>query len=138
MHAASAGHTKTVKLLLDYNADPNAVDDVERTAIEHAAGNADVVETMLAHHNTDNGCKRGSALLNATIYGHTDIVKALIDNGIPLEALDNDNSWTPLKAAAYFGHTEIKSLIKDAIKKGQAPEASTKKETYQIPTIDNN
>ncbi|HLA50394.1 MAG TPA: ankyrin repeat domain-containing protein, partial [Thermodesulfovibrionia bacterium] len=55
-------------------------------------------------------------LIMASKYGHTDIVKILLDKGADVNAkmLFLGKSETPLSNAEKEGHTEIVKLLKDA------------------------
>jgi len=51
-----------------------------------------------------------TALHTAAYYGHTEVVKLLLNNGADIEAKDDDD-WTPLHFAARFRHTEVAELL---------------------------
>ncbi len=115
-HAAMAGHTEVVRLLIENGADLKA----ERNGFIplHSAayrGQVNVVRILLASGSevnvkTDFG---HTPLLLAASHGHTDVVRILIENGADLNAKDVNGS-TAIHNAAFYGHTAVVRILLDA------------------------
>ncbi len=85
MYAASGPYEETVRLLLEWKADPLAVDQEERfTALMFAAaeGHADVVQTLLRHGSDKDivDVDGDKALDFAARNGHEEVVRLLSDS----------------------------------------------------------
>lgn len=48
-----------------------------------------------------------TALVHSSNFGHTDVVKMLVQNGADVNLSDPTNRCSPIAAAAFSGHTEI-------------------------------
>ena len=82
MSAASAGHTKVIRTLLDNGADVNALTTYGETA-----------------------------LMLAAMRGHTETARVLLINGADVNARD-EKGRTALMYAEHLGHTDIVKLLK--------------------------
>jgi hypothetical protein len=77
-YACSNGHTDVVQILLENNCD---IHDAINGACE--GGYKDIVEILIKHNvdiNQRGGFLDTSPIVYACVYGHTDIVKLLLDN----------------------------------------------------------
>ena len=105
MCAARRGHARVVAQLISAGAQLEAKDDVEATALHHAASQRDSIALLVQHGALiDARSTNGSTpLSNAASSGCDNAVALLISLGAELETKDNDG-WTALAKAAYFGH----------------------------------
>lgn len=108
------GRVEAVKLLLAHDADINAADAGQETALFKAAsrGHAEVVRILLengaAVHTRDN--RGNTPLLHAAAHGHTQVVKLLLDHGADVNA-KNQQDWNALMQACTIGHFETAKLL---------------------------
>lgn len=118
MLASYEGHSTTMRLLCENDADPNLRDVNRRTALMYAASgpNAHAVEILLAHGaqvNLTDGEEGWTALMFAAAEGHADIVTLLLRNGADPGLMDIDG-----ESAAYFarsnGHSDVAALLEKA------------------------
>lgn len=82
--AAFLGNERIMKILLDYGANPTALDNMENTALHIAAEK-----------------------------GYTDLVKIMLDKGAPVDQ-PNLIGTTPIMAAAQNSHSELAKILADA------------------------
>ena len=70
------------------------------------------VRASLAHESLPaNSEEIMQALMRAALIGHTSAVRALLDGGADVNAIDR-NGWTPLMEAVFAGHAEtIRALL---------------------------
>jgi ankyrin repeat protein len=130
--AAMSGDLENVKLLLAHGANP-----AEKALGEAVTfGYPDVVRTLIAAGaNADIVESSGINLLHwATITDRPALIPALIEAGVPINAMD-DNGFTPLMYAATidFGDTAVlKALLKAGADKtirnfeGRTPQAQAR------------
>lgn len=115
IEAVKQGDTVAVKELLAKEADVNAKDRHDNTALMVAAreGAPETVKVLIkAGADVDAKDEVGwTPLIYASIHGRTGIVKALIEAGADVNAKDK-NSKTVLRWAADEGHAEIVNLLK--------------------------
>jgi ankyrin repeat protein len=106
MHAAYAGNTDVVELLLAHGAPVDARDDVGSTALILAArkGRLPVVRRLLVHGADVNAtdCGGSTALIGAAWTGKAAVVRALLANGADVKARDR-SGWSALGYAALSG-----------------------------------
>jgi len=70
------------------------------------------------------------ALMRAALIGHTTAVRALLDGGAEVNAID-PNGWTPLMEAVFAGHTDtIRALVE------QGADVNTKDQTGWTPLME--
>ncbi|KAJ3212814.1 hypothetical protein HDU67_003619 [Dinochytrium kinnereticum] len=112
--AAAGGHLDTVVLLLDRNAEVDAVDSIKETALLKAAfhGHDQVVSVMLErnaqiNHQSDEGF---SALHKACFEGHTKAVQVLIAKGADIN-LQSQDGVSPLMLASLGAFSDIIRML---------------------------
>jgi len=140
MHSAAGGDYAKVKRLIEEGADVNAQDKEGWTALMRASqnGHTEVVKLLIEAEAAVNamtysvmyfknifgapvpgkepgGPTEGgyTALMGASEYGYTEIVKLLIEEGADVNAQDY-MGYTAFNFASKEGHTEIIKLLRDA------------------------
>ncbi|KAG8201362.1 hypothetical protein JTE90_016838 [Oedothorax gibbosus] len=119
-HACLNGHKDVVELLLSHEASANIVDHKGCTPLHLASwsGNAEIVELLLTqgpsfpsvnHMNFDHE----SALHSAAQYGHTDIIKLLLENKC-YPSVRNVRNESPLDLASQYGRLETVECLLNA------------------------
>ncbi len=117
--AASAGQTEVVKVLLDADAKPDAMDRNGRTplmaAVQKRDTNIDTLKALIAGGadvNTKDKRSGASVLCWASgLWGSIEMVELLLEAGSDVNVTDNRGD-TPLMWAARFGTTEsVKAII---------------------------
>ncbi|KAL6799179.1 ankyrin repeat-containing domain protein [Trichoderma sp. SZMC 28013] len=112
LSAAYGEHEKTVKLLLEYGADPNASDIDGITPIAGSAGDGHeaVVKLLLEYGADPNASDEGgiTPLARGADGGHEAVVKLLLEYGADPNV---GRELTPLAAAAKKGYGEIVRLL---------------------------
>ncbi len=105
MAASSYGDLAVVKALVEAGANVSAVNGSESTALGFASwpGHLEIVEYLL-QNDADNN--RGMPLQQAASHGNLDVVKALVEAGADLNAIDEDGG-TALSWAADPGRFEV-------------------------------
>lgn len=107
--AASNGHAEVVKLLLERGANVNAKDSFyETTALNSATskGRAQVVKLLL-----ENGAEgKEQALVMAAFFGHTEVVKVVLEKG----GFKPETLSDALGAATKNNHAAAAELLKKA------------------------
>ena len=133
--AVTNGHTETVKLLINREAEVNYVNPNNNCSVLMEAvgrGHRDTVELLIdegADVNFVNLNTAWSVLMNAVERGHRDIVELLINKGAQVNYLHPDSGWSVLRVAAAYGHTAIVKLIID---KGAKVNYVTQKDGWSI------
>jgi ankyrin repeat protein len=134
--AADRGHRESLQALLEATPDLDATDPLGRTAAMWAAlrGHADVVGDLVAQGadlNHKDRILKDTALMLATAWGHTGVVKVLTGSGMAQTrrsgvvgtifgkgGLDVDGTnrlgWTAVMYAARHGHTDIARALVEA------------------------
>ena len=93
--AAYLGDVDATKMLIEDNAEVNAVDDDKWTALHLAAekGHVDVAKVLIQNgadvNAVDERQMDGTSLRSSE--GHVDVVKVLIQNGADVNAVHKDN-----------------------------------------------
>ncbi|KAJ7291204.1 ankyrin repeat-containing domain protein [Mycena rebaudengoi] len=131
--AAKAGHTEVVQLLLENGANINAADEHTASALEAAASwdgspiptnrqdsedekRRKLAEARLTHVRflLDNGAdvhaRNDGALREAAKAGNTEIVQLLLENGVNINAADEDTASALEAAACWDGSPNPLSL----------------------------
>ncbi|XP_076990328.1 ankyrin repeat and SOCS box protein 3 [Tamandua tetradactyla] len=113
--AASQGHWKIIKILLEAGADPNAPTLEETTPLFLAVenGQIDVLRLLLRHGANVNGSHSmcgWNALHQASFQENAEIIKLLLKKGANKECQD-DFGITPLFVAAQYGKLESLSIL---------------------------
>ncbi len=114
IQSSQEGHCDVVRLLLQSEADVNAVTAAGKTAVMQASknGHYDVVELLLerggeVNRVTPAGC---SALILASENGHCNVVKLLLDREAEVNRVTL-NGCTALTQASQNGHCDIVKLL---------------------------
>ena len=114
-HTVKWGSARSVQMLLDAGADPSIGNEDERTPLCWAAGDGkeDFIELLLKHHGMDiNKPERlgRSPLSEASINGHTKVVRMLLAKGVDIESKDKEGR-TALTLAAISGHKVVAKVL---------------------------
>ena len=116
MIACSYDKQQVVEMLLNYRADPNLFDDVNRSALMFACynGHPEIVRLLLqADAEKNSKCSEGkTALMYATQCRHEEIVQILIEDGADIEVLDN-NDMSALDYAKSDGLATIVKILEN-------------------------
>ena len=121
--AAQSGDARTVAVLLQGGADPNAREGKTLSPLHWAVwkGHVDIVQLLLqagADHTALN--KWGKTPLHwASWLGHGDVARVLMQHGAASSKLDDDG-WTPLHLAARFKHGDTVRIL---LENGAPPNA---------------
>ena len=110
MYAALYGDARSVRLLLDNDADPNARNDAGATALMWAVDDPETTRLLLEHGadpNVRSADGRTPLLVAAGRSGASDVVKALLDRGAKLEG------QAVLSQAADAGDAAVMRLLID-------------------------
>jgi len=119
--AASRTLPELIEYAISKGMDVNDVNDLDSTPLSIAADRVakDAVACLLrngADPNVGHG-KHATAIVDAVIAGHLNIVKILIDHGADVNATyrasDNGESINPLSFAEDYGHKEIAALLRE-------------------------
>ena len=116
-HAAKAGHTAAVALLLSHGADPDSKEaETDQTPLYIASehGYSAVCEKLLAagadinsrNQRTDQYTFDETPLHTAALHGHLPVTQLLINHDADLNA-PNDKGWVPLREGLRCEDTEI-------------------------------
>ncbi|KAF2196646.1 ankyrin [Delitschia confertaspora ATCC 74209] len=100
-------------LLLRNKAEFGAVDEEGDTELCHAAynGNKDLAELLIQYGATVTTVnKQGRTPFHWSTAGSLSVTKLLLANGASSTAIDN-NKWTALHTAAYYGNTEVAQFL---------------------------
>ena len=123
LQATEKGDVRTVAGFLDKGLDPNTADLQGNTLlmISARAGQKDLVTFLIGRKAsiTRRSPHGDTALMFASLGGHLEIVKLLVEHGAAI----NQDGWAPLHYAAFEGHPDVvKFLIfKGADKNALAP-----------------
>lgn len=120
--AAHVGHRDAARLLLQFGADPNAMDARRYDIVTIAAVRDDVamIRVALAGGASAKNITSpydGTALIAAAHLGHAEVVRTLIEAGAPLDHVNN-LGWTALMESIVLGdggknHTAtLQALVK--------------------------
>jgi len=120
--AAHYGNLEAVQILIDYNADVNAVSHSKLSFIPsntalHAslagARNIDVIRLLLAHHARTNICdSNGHTCLHTAAFhdDNLDIIRLLIDHGADVNS-KAEGGDTALQLAIQQGNPKVAELL---------------------------
>lgn len=118
--AAANGHDHIVRLLLMRGAALNKANSYGWTPLMHASRNGHpiIVATLLQQRQADINAVTGlgaSALTFAARGGHIQVVRQLVEAGIELTLSGgaNECDFTPLLAAALYGHDAVLRFLLD-------------------------
>lgn len=115
MLAAEEGHDEFIKHLLGNDADVGIADNSGQTALAWATdeGHEEIARLLMDHeekHGVTLAPHDDKDLFWAVKGGHTDAVRALLEEDADINALD-DEERTPLSHAAERGYGEIVSVL---------------------------
>ena len=120
MTAAKAGNPDVVRALLTGGTNVSLLQMAEQRAavqIAEAAGYAPPTNptsvTNFADVNARERWYGRTALMIASVEGHPDVVRMLIEAGSPIDLLDEEGS-TALSLARSFGHLDVAATLVDA------------------------
>jgi ankyrin repeat protein len=113
--AAQEGDFKRVKLLIADGADVNAKSRDQWMPLTIAAQGFDVetAKTLFGQGAALDSDQGWTALMIATIEGHVEVVRALLEHGAQVNA-GNNKGWTALRFAVSMDETEILRVLLDA------------------------
>ena len=112
-YTALSGHVDVVKVLIQNDADVNAVDKDKWTPLHYAATkHVDVAKVLIQNGADVNAVDKTkwTTLHSAASNGHLDLAKVLIQNGADVNAADKYN-LTPLHESAFNGHVDVSKLL---------------------------
>jgi len=112
--AARYGHVDVAKLLIQNEADVNAVCKADMTSLHLATryGHVDVAKLLIQNGADVNAVDKydWTSLHLATRYGHVDVAKLLIQSGADVNAVNNDND-TSVHVTASTGNVDVAKLL---------------------------
>jgi ankyrin repeat protein len=120
MSAARNGHVSTIEMLLKAN--PDQIDEVTAAGdtaliLAACAGHLRAVETLIRHgadvHAARKGGDGGTALMDAALHGHDEVVSYLLSKCARPETKDK-RGWTALMSAASNGHLSTIEMLLQA------------------------
>ena len=72
------------------------------------SGNLERVQVLMKRGVDMNNSNKGrTPLFVASRYGHSAVVRFLVEQGADMEKAGKDDNWTPLMTASYYGHEEV-------------------------------
>jgi uncharacterized protein len=118
--AVENGDTKNVDMLIKDGVDVNTKGYYAETPLYIAAchGHTEIVRMLIengAYLNARTDYDDATPVYIATCHRHTEIVRMFIENGADLD-IQNVDTYTPLSASRYYGHTEIFTMLQNAHK----------------------
>lgn len=125
-YAAGNGHGSVVKALLKAGARADLRDEIGGTPIFYAlcTGQQGIASQLMKGVKVDSVDEiRRTLFLSATMKGHEDVAKLLIENGADIEWKDGEYERTALIWAARHGH---KTAVRLLLEKGANVEAKEK------------
>ena len=116
LEACSQGHVDAARMLLDRGAN---IDTPTETTLDSALtwactlGNEQVVDLLLSQntdveHRTKDGC---TALMFASLAGHIEVARMLLDHGAEINVESDSNKDSPLTFACWKGHQDVVELL---------------------------
>lgn len=115
--ATEMGKLNNVKFFLNQNATINYIDENEFTPLLYACknGHLEIVKTLVEHGaiiEAVPGCHQNLTPLHmAACRGQTEIMAYLLSKGANLQAMDSEDSWTPLCWACDAGNINAANFI---------------------------
>jgi len=115
--ACSGGHFKVVELLLKRgaNKEHHNVNDYSPLTLAAFGGHVNIIKLLLsngAEINSRTGSKRGiSPLMMAANNGHVEAVRILLEMGSDINAIIDNNGYSALTLACYYGRPKIVQLL---------------------------
>ena len=114
-HAASKGYYDLCKVLLEYGADIDCINDISSPLGYAAEEHLDIVKLLVEHgadlDNYENAIS--SALDTAARKGNLDIVRYLVEKGADINRLTTTNYFSPLDWSIIYGHEDVSQFLKE-------------------------
>jgi ankyrin repeat protein len=111
--ASREGRAEVARLLLQHNADVNATDAGDSTALHLASlmGHVDIAQILLDHGADINAISdHGTPLYRASISGHLEVARLLLKRGADMN-IQGPEHQTPFQAATKQGYARIAQLL---------------------------
>ena len=111
--AAKEGNAGTVKLLLDTALNGmSAIDCDDQVQVVSDEGPTEIMKLLLYKVPTNKYTKMyGNALMAASLGGHTEVVKTLLENGTDMINVQGGEYGNALQAASYKGSCEVVKIL---------------------------
>ncbi|MEL6467964.1 MAG: ankyrin repeat domain-containing protein [Pseudomonadota bacterium] len=113
-HAIEGEFMDTVEALLDGGADPRKVSQEGKTVLRLACelGNLRILRKVLKDKRaTENKAQVASAFRAASIFGHAEVIDALVDHGVSIDAWLGARRSTAVYFAGHVGNLETTRQI---------------------------
>lgn len=119
--AIQQGNLSAVQALLEQGASPLRLDGFAESPLSLACqkGHVEIVKVLIQHGAAVHIAGRETPLHTAAYHGQRACAQALLDAGLPVDAVD-ERGTTPLSHAAWNGHS---ALIEDLLSRGAQVDA---------------
>lgn len=114
LYAVQSKSTEAVQILLEFGADPHQK-SWDGTPFEAANYSSEAIAKLMTaaergKNNAVSNVAREDMLRSAAYQGKVDLVRSLIQEGVNIEA-PNENDWTALMSATARGHLAVVQLL---------------------------
>ncbi len=114
--AAQQGRYALVKILLEYQANPNVLNRVGQTPLSWAAryGHIDIVNLLIAYGAAPNHSGKTymlTPLMAAAVGGHYEVASLLLKHQAKVDQRDKVNNATPAHWAIFYDHSDLIKLF---------------------------
>jgi ankyrin repeat protein len=113
-HASCFGQAEAIRLLLQHNADVNAIGDMKYTPLHWASykQHANIVQILLEHGADINALsEHGTSLFLASRDGHLVVARLLLAHGADVHIRHPSYGKTPFRVATAMKHTHVAELL---------------------------